>query len=326
VKRRAFITVLIGAAAALVPAPAPAQARLPRLGYLWIGSQGTDGPTLGGLRAGLADHGYIEGQTVVLERRYADGHLERLPAIVQELIALPVDVILTPGTLAALAVQKATKTIPVVVTAGDPVGSGLVGSLARPGGNITGLSLKSSSETFAGKWIELLKEAVPGLSRIVVLHNVTNAVSISEMGVIEGIAPKLGVKIVRLSVGGDGLREAIARVAEAGITGLIVTDDPLIASMRQSIIDIAAEQRLPAMYGLDEFVPAGGLMSYSSSIFDIWRRVGAYIDRILKGASPADLPVEQPTSIALRINMRTARALGIVIPQSLLARADEVIE
>jgi putative ABC transport system substrate-binding protein len=323
-RRRDFIAAL--AAVLSSAGMGRAQDKVPRLGYLWIGAAGSDGATLGGLRRGLAELGYVEGRTISVERRYANGHPDRLAALAAELVALPVDVLLAPGTLTTRAMQKATTTIPIVSTTGDPVGSRFVDSLARPGGNITGLSL-GSSEAFAGKWLELLKEAVPGLTRVAVLHDSRNTSTGRQLPVIEQAAPQLGVALVPIAAGtGEELDPALSQVVASGAGALIVTDDPLFAEARQRLIDFAREHRLPAMYGLGEFVENGGLMSYSSSVFDIWRRAARYADRVLKGERPAEMPVEQPTAFELKINVRSAEALGLALPHSLLLRADEVLE
>jgi putative ABC transport system substrate-binding protein len=323
--RRRRVLMLL-AASAIRPTSASAQIKVPRLGYIWQGAAGSDDATLGGLRRGLKELGYEEGRTIVLERRYADGRLDRLPAIVAELVLLPVDIIAAAGTPATREVQKATRMIPVVSTSGDPVRAGFVASLSRPGGNITGLTL-GSSEAFAGKWLEFLAEAVPSLHRVAVLHAELNPANAQELAALGEAARRLGVELVPASAtAANELEPALARIAATAAGGLIVTDSPLFAAARERIVAFAGERRLPAVYGLEEFVPAGGLMSYSSSVFDIWRRAAGYIDRILKGARPAAMPVEEPTVFELRVNLRAARAIGLALPPALLAHADEVIE
>jgi putative ABC transport system substrate-binding protein len=299
---------------------------VPRLGYIWIGPQGSDNDTWDGLEKGLIEQGYVIGRTLIVERRYADGHPERLPALASELVTMPVDVIISPGTVVTTAVQHATKTIPVVAASGDMVGAGLAVSLSHPGGNITGFSL-GSAETLAGKWIELLKQAVPALARVAVLYVAVNPIDRQELAVIQRAAEQLKIDVFAVGVETkEEIDRALAKILTTSVGGLIVPDDVFLDSQRPRIIAFTAEHRMPAIYGVGIFVGDGGLMSYSASIYDLWRRAARYVDRILRGANPADLPIEQPTLYDLKINMRTARSLGLDLPQSLLAQADEVIE
>ena len=277
-------------------------------------------------REGLRELGYTEGQNVRIEERWADGRPERFPDLVTDLLKLRVDVIVAASNLGAMAAKKATTSVPIVfVGASDPVGAGLVESLARPGGNVTGLSL-AFEEGFAGKWVELLKEAVPRASRVAVLSDQASLVrgSLRDM---ETAATALGVKLYEIGVQeASEFEGAFATMARDGAGGLIVWTSPLTLRYRAPIVQLAATRHLPAMYGFGEFARVGGLMAYGPSVREMFRRAAAYVGRILKGAKPADLPVEQPTTFELVINLKTAKALGLTIPPSLRARADQVIQ
>jgi putative tryptophan/tyrosine transport system substrate-binding protein len=294
-QRREFIVLLGGASSFVRPVAAHSQPRVPRLGYLWQGAAGTDGSTRLGFERGLRDVGYTEGENILVGYHYADGNEERLAELIREVVASRVDLILSPGTVLTGLLKKATATIPIVSITPDPVGSGFVASLARPGGNITGLSIAAGPEV-AAKWVELLREIVPGSSRIAFLWNPAN------------------------SAGGADV------IAKEAPDALIVDTDVLTVARRVSIAAFAMKQRLPSVFGVRDFVDEGGLVAYGASIFDIWRRAGTYVDRILKGTKPSDLPIEQPTKFELVINLNTAKALGLTVPPTLLARADEVIE
>jgi len=278
---------------------------------------------------GLRDLGYIEGRNLVIEYRDADGKVERLPALAAELVALKVDVIVASGTLAALAARRATKTLPIVFSpAGDPVGSGLVTSLARPGGNVTGLS--AFAPELVGKRLELLKEAVPGISRVAVLWQPGAFGERTEQDTLkraEVAARDLGMPLQFVEARGpDDFARAFSDMSRARASALAVLASNMFNSERRRLVDLAAEKRLPAVYSARELVDAGGLMSYGANLADLNRRAATYVDRILKGTKPADLPVEQPTKFELIINLKTANALGLTIPQSVLGRADEVIQ
>jgi putative tryptophan/tyrosine transport system substrate-binding protein len=277
-----------------------------------------------GLRQGLADRGYEIGRNLILEERYADGHLERVPALISELLALNVDVLVTVGTLSSLAAQRATSTVPIVSMSGDPVGSKLAASLSHPGGNITGMSLLSGD--YSAKWLALLKEAAPKLHRVAVLHNPDSPVMAAEVKHMQEAAPALGVELMILSARPAELEASLATLTTASVNGFVVADDPLLETLLTRLIALAAQKQLPALYGFSTAAKLGGLMSYSADFFAMWRHTAGYVDRILKGASPADLPVEQATEVTLNINLKTAKALGLNIPQTLLATADEVIE
>jgi putative ABC transport system substrate-binding protein len=272
----------------------------------------------------MRDLGYIEGRNLVLEYRAAGGKIERLDDLLAELIRLKVDVIVTGGTPAALAAKRARTTIPVVIGAmGDPVESGVVASLGRPGGNITGLSLVTS-EGFAGKYLELLREAVPKASRVAVLGRPSASSPVQAM---ERAARSFDIRLQLVEADQpDRLEGAFAAMAAQHAAALIVTPTPFNLAHRDRIVSLAAKHRLPAMYGLAAFVEAGGLMAYGASLRDLYRRAATYVDKILKGAKPAELPVEQATKFELVINLNTARALGLAIPPALRLRADRVIE
>ena len=320
-KRRAFIAALGGAAVWPVTASAQ-QSAIPRVGYVWIGALGTD-PGYPGLRRGLEDRGYAVGRNLVLEERYADGDTERLPALMAELLA-HIDVLATPGTQITRAAQRATSTVPIVCVTGDPVGTGLVTSLAHPGGNITGLSLLSGD--YSAKWLELLKEAVPSLRVVAVLWNPDNPGLTGQLEHMREAASPLGLELRGFSVRPADFEASFVAIGTASVDGLVLTDDPFVATVIPRVIGVAAQRRLPALYAFSDSVQRGGLMSYSSNFSALWRRAAGYVDRILKGARPADLPVEQATEVALKINLKTARALGLEISPQLIARADEVIE
>jgi putative ABC transport system substrate-binding protein len=268
----------------------------------------------------------VEGETVALEARWAEGRYERFPELVAEMVRLKVDVLVVATTPGALAAKKATQTIPVVmVGVGDPVGSGLVASLARPGGNLTGLSLLNPE--LHGKRLQLLKEVLPKVSRVAVLTNPGNPIHAVFWQETKGAAKKLGVQLQSLEVRGPEDFEEAFRAAARGRAGALhALDDGLTLGYRTWIVALAAKARLPAMYGFREFPDVGGLMSYGPNWPDQWRRTATYVDKILKGAKPADLPVEQPTRFELVINMKTAKALKLTIPPSVLVRADHMIQ
>ena len=315
----------VALALALLAGPGSAGAQAPernaRVGLLAPVSRGED---VEGFLAGMRDLGYVEGRNLVVEYRVAGGKIERLDDLLAELIRLKVDVIVTGGTPAGLAAKRARTTIPVVIGAiGDPVESGVVASLARPGGNITGLSLQTS-EGFAGKYLELLKEAVPKASRVAILGR---PLASSPVQAMEQAARSLDVRLQLVEIDRpDQLEGAFAAMTAQNAAALIVTPSPFNLAHRERIVSLAAKHRLPAMYGLTAFVEAGGLMAYGASLRDLYRRAATYVDKILKGAKPTDLPVEQATKFELVINLKTARALGLVVPPALLGRADRVIE
>ena len=321
-----ILTRALGVLAAPVSSAAQQTAKVPRIGILTPGPISERLLLFEAFRQGLRDLGYVEGQTVTLEFRSAEGNFERLPDLAAELVRLKVDVIVAATTAASLAAKQATWTLPIVmaVTA-DPVGVGLVSSLARPGGNITGLDLLSVD--LARKRLELLRETVPGLSRVAVLSSPTTPATALQMRETQVVAQALGVRLQALDVRGPNEFEGAFRAATRGRAGALLTlDDPFIFTHRTLILALVAKSRLPAMYGFREFAEAGGLMAYGTYLPALYRRAAVYVDKILKGAKPADLPVEQPTRFELVINLKTAKALGLTFPQSILIRADQVIQ
>ena len=323
-------TLVAALALGLLAAPLAGQAQesIPRtrVGFLGAESAATNQHFLDAFRQGLREHGYVDGQNLALEARWAEGRSERFPELIGELVRLNARVILTISSPAALAAKNATTTTPIVFIAGDPLGSGLVPSLARPGGNLTGLSI-SLGEDFSGKWLELLKKAVPKISRVAVLWNPANPANAAYLTVLRAVAQKLGVKLQSVEIRDPGgFDSAFASMNDERAQALVVVIDPLTVRYRVRIAELAAKNRLPAMYGFREFADAGGLMAYGANVADLCRRAAVYVDKLLKGAKPADLPVEQPTKFELVINLKTAKALGITIPPSLLVRADHVLE
>jgi putative tryptophan/tyrosine transport system substrate-binding protein len=326
--RRAF-TALVGGsmlAAPLVAKAAQESTTRPRVAFLGAESQSTNQHFLDAFRQGMREQGYVDGQNMILEARWADGRSERFPELVGELIRLKTSIILTISVGAALAAKNSTTAIPIVFIASDPLGSGLVPSLARPGGNLTGFSL-FLGENFSSKWLELLREALPKISRVAVLLNRTSPASAGYLTVLQGAAQKLGIKLRPQDVQDPGqFDSAFAAMVAERAQGLIVVVDPLTVRYRGRIVELAAKNRLPAVYGFREFVDVGGLMAYGVNVPYLCRRAAVYVDKILKGASPGELPVEQPTTFELIVNLKTAKALGLTIPQTLLLRADQVID
>jgi len=325
-RRREFITILGTAAALPLATHAQQTAKLPRVGWLSPGSQTSDQNFLASFRDGLRELGWMVGQNIAIESRWADGKFERLPDLAAELVRLKVDVIVANVTQASLAAKRATTTIPIVmVGVGDPLGSGLVDSLARPSGNVTGPS--SMLAEASAKQLALLKETVPSASPVAVLWNPANPVwQASALKQTEAAARAMGLRLQLLEARGpDELESAFAAMTKERAGALFVPADIIFVRHAQQMADLAARHRLPAMYGFREHVEAGGLMSYAASFSVMFRRAAAFVDKILKGAKPADLPVEQPTKFELVINIKTAKALGITIPQSVLQLADEVI-
>ena len=325
-KRRDVITLLGGAVIASSHAALAQQPTMPVIGFLGAESPAISQHFLDAFRQGLREHGYIQGQNITLEVRWADGRSERFSELVDELVHLKPTVILAVSAAAALAAKNRTATIPIVFIANDPVGLGLVPSLARPGGNLTGMSLFLGEE-FSGKWLELLRDAVPQVSRVAILLNPTNPTTIGYGRVLRSAAQKLGFELYFQDVKNSGQFEnAFGTIVAQRAQALVVIIDPLTVHNRGRIIELAMKYRLPAMYGFREFVDAGGFMAYGVSVPHLCRRAGIYVDKILKGVKPGDIPVEQPTTFEMVINLNTAKALGITVPQPLLARADEVIE
>ena len=302
--------------------------QVPRVGYLSIGSS-TDPARLRrfeAFRQGLRELGYVEGQTIALEPRWAEGMYERYPALAADLVRVPVDVIVAVGGAATQAVQQATKTIPIVMSVvNDPVGSGLVPNLVRPGGNVTGLSLMAPD--LVGKQFEVLKEVVPTVSRVALLWNPANPASAPQVREAEAAARAVGVQLQPLEARSpQEIESAFAAMTREQAEALVVRTDSIFTNQVRQIAELAAQRRLPALYGLREHAEAGGLIVYSANPLDLERRAAIYADKILKGAKPGNLPVEQPTTFQLVINLQTAEALGLTIPPTLLFQADEVIK
>jgi ABC-type uncharacterized transport system substrate-binding protein len=327
--RRGFIT-LIGGAAVARPITARAQQQSERKRRIGVLSPFSPPPRVGSsdpfVRA-LRELGYIEGQNVTLEYRYADGQYDRLPTLAAELVHLAVDVIFSSwGTPSAVAAKNATQTIPVVFTGvGDAIGVGLVSSLPRPGGNVTGLTL--ISQTTVGKQLELIKEAVPRIARAAVLSNPTNPVYGPVLKDLESMGRTLGVEVERIAVQDRSeFERAVDTAKREAAGGLVILRDPVFIMDQAHLLDVIGRSGLPAIYGLREAVEDGGLMSYGPNLPDMYRRAASYVHRVLSGTKPGDLPVEQAHRFELVINLKTAKALGLEIPPSVLVRADEVIE
>ena len=328
----AALTVVLALALLASPLAAEAQqaAKVARIGYLATAPAEAASPHLReAFRQGLRDLGYVEGRNLVIEYRDTEGKLERLPALAAELVALKVDVILAEGgTLGPRVAQQATRTIPIVFAAGDPVGSGLVTSLARPGGNVTGLS--SLGPELVGKRLELLKQAVPGGDRVAVLFLPGALGERTDKDMLTGAAVAaraLGVRLQFVDARGpDEFARAFSDMSIARAGALAVLPSNRFLREHRRLVDLAAKNRLPAVYTSREFVDAGGLMAYGPDLADMFRRAATYVDKILKGAKPGDLPVEQPTKFELVVNLKTAKALGLTIPQPVLGRAAHIIE
>jgi len=325
--RREFIGTLTGA---LLAAPLAAEAqqagKVRRIGYLDMGSAARSRPYFEAFRQGLHDLGWVEGQNIAVDVRFADGKADQLPTLAAELVRLRVDVIVTSTTPATLAAKQATTTIPIVIGfVADPVGSRIVASLARPGGNITGWT--HLGVELRAKHLELLKEAVPVATRFGVLWNPANQVHKPALKAIEAAAQQLKVELYPVGVQDPKEFEStFSALIGKRVEALVVFPDGMFLAQTPLIIALAARSRLPAMYGVREYTEAGGLMAYGANLSDMHRLGATYVDKILRGAKPADLPVEQPTKFELVINLKTAKALGLTIPQSLLQRADEVIQ
>jgi putative ABC transport system substrate-binding protein len=323
-RRREFITLLVGAAAVSSVARAQRTHRVWRLGVLQPGAPPE--PLLEMVKDGLHDVGYLEGRDIVFEVRWAEGRRDRLAALAAELVALKVDAIHTFSTPAALAARDATATIPIVFSAvGDPVGTGLVPSLAHPGGNVTGISLLATE--LSAKRLEILREIVPNMSPVAMLWNDTNPSMTLRARETQDAAVKLDVRVQSVGVHDVvDLEPAFSTISGGAAAALFTMVDPFTLAHRKQIVEFAAQRRLPAIYESREFVVSGGLVSYGPSNSAMQRRVVVYLDKIFHGTKPSDLPVEQPIKFELVINLKVAKALGLTVPPSLLARADEVIE
>ena len=326
--RRTFVSTAAGALlVTALPANAQPAKKVPRIGVLHTSPAASVSPYVeASFTQGLRELGYVEGQNIVVERRFGDAKPERLAEVAAELVRLKVDVIVTTSDAAIAAVKRQTQTIPIVmVYSADPVGTGFVASLAHPGGNVTGLSTMSPELNV--KRLELLKEAVPGLSRVAIMWNPDVRGSVLEYKETEGAARSLRLQLQSVEVGHvDDFNRAFTALTTARAEALIVAPFTIGFTNRGQLASLAQKNRLPSMYGAREHADAGGLMSYGANTVELWRRAATYVDKILKGAKPGDLPVEQPTKFELAINLKTAKALGLTIPPSLLRRADHVIQ
>jgi len=323
-RRRDFIALIVGASATW-PATTYAQqtGKLPTVGFLGASAAGF-APWAAAFAARLRDLGWVEGQTVAIEHRWSEGRPERYAEIAAEFVRLKVDVILTVGSAVPIVRQTATATPIVFAVAIDPVGSGLVASLAKPGGNVTGLSIQANE--LAGKRIELLREVLPQFRRLAILFNADNTQPVLEMGEAQAEARRLGLEIIPLAIRRTEDLGPAFQDLKTKVDAVYVAVDQLIVANRPRILSLAVAERLPTVFSERDFAKAGALMSYGPSYSELFRHSADYVDRILRGTKPADIPVEQPTKFELVINTTTAKALGITVPASLLARADEVIE
>jgi putative tryptophan/tyrosine transport system substrate-binding protein len=328
-RRREFVALLCGAALASVLSPLSARAqqqgKLPTIGFLGATTPAIWSAFIPPFQQRLRELGWIDGQNIAIEYRWAEGREDRYAEFADEFVRRKVDIIVTASTSAVAAAKNATTTIPIVfAAAGDPVGTRLVASLARPGGNVTGLSNQQTD--LAGKRLEQLHKVVPGLQRIAVMGNVHGLNVALEMNEVQSVGPKLGIEITRLEI---TKKDDIAPGLEAlkgRVDGLYVCTDPLLTTYRGLINTIAVNEKLPTIYAFREYVLAGGLMSYGPNFPDLFRRAGDYVDKVLRGAKPADIPIEQPVKFDLIINLKTAKALGLTIPETFMMRANEVIE
>jgi putative tryptophan/tyrosine transport system substrate-binding protein len=324
-KKKIFVSLLAALVLGSVyPAPAQQPAKVPRIGFLTSGTATPDSSKF--FRQGLGELGYVEGKNILIEYRYADGGSQSLSELAEELVRLKVDVLVTIATEPSLAAQRATRTIPIVMaTPGDPVGAGLVASLARPGGNITGVT--ATTVDLSWKRLELLKEVTPKISLVAVLWIPTAMGNRLQMKETEAAAHSLGLHLQPAGVeGSNDFESAFSAINGGGARSLIVLGSPMFFSHRARIADLAAKSRLPAIYPTSPYVDVGGLMSYGNDLSVVHRRAAVYVDKILKGAKPAELPVERPMKFELVINLKTAKQLGLTIPGSVLYRVDRVIK
>jgi len=324
-RRREFITLVGGVAAALPLAARAQPAKLPTVGFLGPLSMATQSEWTAAFVQRMREHGWIERRTILIEYRWAEGLSQRIAEITAEFVRLKVDVIVTAGTEPVIALKQATSVIPIVfAAAGDPVGTGLVASLARPGGNVTGLSNQSAD--IASKRLELLREVVPNLHRLAIMANIGSPIGILEMGQVQAAAHTLGLEVVPAEIRRVAdivpAIEALKDRAEA----LYVVTDPLVNANRIRLNTLALDVRLPTIHGNRDYVETGGLMSYGPNFADLWRRASDLVDKILHGAKPSDIPVEQPTKFELFVNLKVAKTLGLTIPEAFLLRADKLIE
>jgi putative ABC transport system substrate-binding protein len=323
--RRRELLMLLGGAMTAAPALRAQQKATPVIGFLGSASPGRNAPLVAAFRQGLGETGYTEGQNFVIDYRWAEGRYDRLPALAADLVVRKVDLIAADGIPAALAAKTATSTIPIVFSVGDPVNLGLVASLARPGGNLTGVS--TMAPELSPKRLELLSELVPQVGVIALLVNPNNSNTERIIGDMQEAAGAKGVQLHVLKASSESeIDAAFATLVQLHARALVVGGDPFFGNWREQLVTLASRHGVPAIYQSREFAEAGGLISYGSSFTAAFRQVGIYAGKILKGAKPADLPVEQPTTFELVVNLKTAKALGLTVPPSILARADEVIE
>jgi len=324
-KRRELILLLAGAMTTASPLRAQQQA-MSVIGFLGSSAPGATAPWMAAFRQGLSEIGYVEGENLAIEYRWAESHYDRLPALAADLVRRNVDVIATGGTPAALAAKSATQTIPIVFTGiGDPVGSGVIASLARPGGNLTGISEMTTD--MMSKRLELLSELIPQAKVIALLVNPTNPGAERIIREVQAAAGATGAQLPILKAGTESeIDAAFAALSKLHAGGLVISPDPFFSSRREKLIALLSRDAVPAIYHLREFAAAGVLITYGASLTAVYRQAGIYTGRVLKGAKPADLPVQQPTKFELVINLKAAKALGLSVPQSILARADEMIE
>ncbi len=326
--RPATVVILLLLAASLGMAAAQPREKMPRIGYLSPGFA-TDPMRerfLEAFRQGLRELGYVEGQNIAIESRWTEGVYDRYPDLAADLVRSKVDAIVVSGGAATQAARQATRTIPIVMSVvNDPVGSGFVASLARPGGNVTGNSVMASD--LVGKQLELVREVVPKVSQVALLWNPDNPGGALQLRQAEAAARAVGVRLQPLAARvPQEIDSAFAAMTRESTGALLMFADALFTNQRRQIAELAAKRRLPSVYGIGEYAEAGGLMTYSASYRDLFRRAATFVDKILKGAKPADLPIEQPTKFELVINLRTAKAIGLTIPPSLLQRADQIID
>jgi putative tryptophan/tyrosine transport system substrate-binding protein len=329
--RRIGLVVVLALNLTLLPLVADAQSdrKVHRIGYLSLQRPEGDKSWVAAFRQGLRDLGYVEGENIVIQQRHASARPERLPGLASELVGLKIDVLVVYGAWALRHTGwKPPGTLPIVFTVdADPVGRGLVASLARPGGNVTGLS--DTHAELVPKRLQLLKEVVPSVARVGVLLNPDSSLAPAQLKTAQAAAPALGLTVLPAEVQGRGRDDmdlAFARMGQQRLGGLLIIGDPTVSVHRARIAELAVQSRLPAISTVREWAEAGLLLAYGTSFHELWRRTATYVDKILKGAKPADLPIEQPTKFELVINLKTAKALGLTIPQSLLLRADQVIE
>jgi putative tryptophan/tyrosine transport system substrate-binding protein len=323
VRRKNIFCVALCAMLFALCATAQAQSKMPRVGILFMG--GRDQPHLEEFKQGLRERGYSEGKNIILEYRYAEGKYDRLPDLAKEFVREKVDVIITTSSVSAQAARKATRTIPIVMTSGSPVEQGLAESLAKPGGNVTGLSVLVSD--LSGKRVELLKEGFPRITRVATLWSPRSSEAVIGLKETEEAAHALAIPLYLVKVQTrDDIERAFAVLPKANVNALLVVLSPQVTLHSKTIVDLALKQRLPGMYPTRQFAEEGGLMAYGPLIGDLYRRAATYVDKILKGAKPEDLPVEQPTKFEFIVNLKTAKQIGLTIPPNVLARADKVIK